>query len=238
MSQDFLYDFQPFSPVHLGVVGFCALCWGALIVVALRWRGTERLTRVERGFAFITLLIWIVAEGYWLLPARFNVAYTLPLHLCDIAALLVPLALFYRKRFLMTLLYFWGIGLSLQAIITPALHHGLAEFEFWLFWSYHTMIVGAALYLVAVHGFRPTWRDLWLAVWASALYLAVVFPVDVIFDYNYGFVGNMRPSQPTVIDVLGPWPWRVLVMSGLVLAAMVILLLPWELRRRGLRRSR
>lgn len=227
-----LYNFQPFSLVHISVVVLYALLWGTLIAVGLRWRGAVLRTRMERGIAFVTLLIWIAAVGYWLLPGRFDVAYTLPLHLCDIAALFVPLALFYRKRVLITLLYFWGIAFSLQAILTPVLHHGPARFEFWLFWSYHTMIVAAALYLVIVRGFRPTWKDLRVAVWASALYLAVILPIDVIFDYNYGFVGNMRPSQPTLIDVLGPWPWRVPVMVALGLAAMVILLLPWELHRR------
>ncbi|MEE9269064.1 MAG: TIGR02206 family membrane protein [Candidatus Krumholzibacteria bacterium] len=232
MTRDPLYGFELFSLVHAGVIVLFAVFWGTLITAATRWRGTTRLTHAERGFAVVTLLVWIIAEGYWLFPGRFNIAYTLPLHLCDITALLVPVALFRQRRSLFTLLYFWGIGLSLQAIITPELHKGPAQFEFWLFWSYHTMIVGAALYFVVVHRFRPTWSDWRFAALASMLYLAVIFPFNVIFDFNYGFVGNMRPNQPTLIDVLGPWPWRVAVMTGLGLALMVILLLPWQLRRR------
>ncbi|MFQ5510689.1 MAG: TIGR02206 family membrane protein [Candidatus Krumholzibacteriia bacterium] len=231
MPEDAAHGFQLFSLIHVAVVAFFALFWGMLITLAKR-RGPEHLAGAERGFAIVSLLVWIVAEGYWMLPGRFDVSYTLPIHLCDIAALLVPLALFYRKRVLITLLYFWGIGLSLQAIITPELHEGPARFEFWLFWSYHTMIVGSALYFVVARGFRPTWSDWRIAVLGSVLYLAVVFPIDVIFDYNYGFVGNMRPNQPTLIDILGPWPWRVLVMAGLGVALMLILLLPWQLRRR------
>ena len=227
-----LHTFQTFSLLHAGTVTFFALLWGVMIAVAHRWRDTKRLARAERGFALITLIVWIVAEGYWLLPPRFNVAYTLPLHLCDIAALLVPLALVASRRFLVTLLYFWGLGLSLQAVLTPELHRGPAHFEFWLFWSYHSMIVGTALYFVVVQGFRPTWSDWRFAVLASALYVAVIFPINLMFGYNYGFLGNARPSQPTLIDVLGPWPQRVPLMAGLGLAVMTLLFLPWELHRR------
>jgi hypothetical integral membrane protein (TIGR02206 family) len=187
---------------------------------------------MERSLAAVAIVVWVMAEGYWMLPGRFSAAYSLPLHLCDITALLVPLGLWWRWRRMMTLVYFWGLVFSIQAVITPALHEGPGQFWFWLFWAYHFMILAVAVYFVAVRGFRPRWPDLRFAMIMSALYVALVLPLDVLMRWNYGFLGNMKPSQPSLIDVLGPWPWRVVVIIVLGGVAMAALYLPWRFVRR------
>jgi hypothetical integral membrane protein (TIGR02206 family) len=131
------------------------------------------------------------------------------------------------------ILYFWGIGLSIQALVTPDLGGGVATVAFWLFWVAHASAIGIAAYDIAVHGFRPTWRDYWLSAVAAAAYLLVVLVVNVAFGFNYGYVGNARPGQPSVIDFLGPWPERVVIIAVLVAVEMALLMLPWELARRG-----
>ena len=231
MLQDVVHHFQPFSPTHFTIVGLLTVFWGYVIGLGLKWRGTLKLIRLERAFAKLILLIWIVIHIWWLFPANFIPARSLPIHICDIVALLAPLALIWRKRFLVALLYFWGIGLSLQGILTPDLQLGPVTLVFWLFWLHHATIVGTAVYIVIVHRFRPTWRDYRLAMGAGLLYLAIILPINIVFGFNYGYLGNMLPSQPSLIDWLGPWPWRVGVMAALACAGMALLQLPWELCR-------
>jgi uncharacterized membrane protein YwaF len=62
-------------------------------------------------------------------------------------------------------------------------------------------------------------------------YLALALAIDLAFGYNYGYVGRARPDQPSLIDVLGPWPQRLVPIILLVSVAMLILLLPWEVGR-------
>jgi uncharacterized membrane protein YwaF len=62
-------------------------------------------------------------------------------------------------------------------------------------------------------------------------YVAVVFPIDAVFGFNYGYLGPRNPSQPTLIDVLGPWPGRVGWMAGLAAMVMGLLLVPWSVVR-------
>ena len=90
-----------------------------------------------------------------------------------------------------------------------------------------TLIVGVAIYVVAVRGFRPTFPDLRVAIGAGLAYVALVFPVDLLLEVNYGYLGQALPNQPTILDWLGPWPWRVVAMMALGVGVMVLLYLPW-----------
>ena len=126
---------------------------------------------------------------------------------------MAPLALLTRLALGAGHLYFWTAALTLQAFIQPALTAGPASPVFWAFWIAHTIIAACAVYDIVVLGFRPTWRDLGRAIIASAVYVAVVMPVDSGLGANYGFVGNPAdPSEvPPFVDALGPWPLRAII---------------------------
>jgi len=67
----------------------------------------------------------------------------------------------------------------------------------------------------------------------AGLYL----PLDVAFGFNYGYLGKSKPNGTTMIDALGPWPGRVVVIVGLVALVMALMTLPWEVVRRSKLRS-
>jgi len=225
-------DFRPFSVTHAAVLLLFAAATALLIRYARRHRGTRALRRVERRLGWVLLLLWVVGNGWWLLPPRFDPARSLPLQVCDVTSLAAAVVLLAPRRFARAILYFWGIGLSVQALITPDLGGGVATVAFWLFWVAHASAVAIAVYDVAARDFRPAWRDYWVAVAAAAAYLAVVLAIDLAFGFNYGYVGRARPGQPSLIDVLGTWPERVVVIAVLVAVVMALLALPWELARR------
>ena len=212
-------------------MGTLTAVWWQIIAWGVKRRETQQSIALEKRVAIVYLLLWIAFHGWWLLPANFNPARSLPLHICDIVSILMPSALIWRKRYLIALLYFWGIGFSIQGLLTPDLQVGLLNPLFWLFWFHHATIVGTAFYMVIVHRFQPTRRDYRWAVRAGLVYLACVFPIDAIWGYNYGYLGNSRPSQPSLIDWFGPWPWRVGVMVALSWLGMALLLAPWEWMR-------
>ncbi len=55
---------------------------------------------------------------------------------------------------------------------------------------------------------------------------------------NYAFVGPSKPDQPSIIDVLGPWPQRLLLIVPLACVALAVPMIPWEISRRMQRRPR
>lgn len=219
------------------MVGLLIVLWSILIALGRQWQGTRQLQQTEKHFARVILCLWLGIRTWRLLPPQFDPAYSLPLEFCDLLALLVPLVFLWPRRLWKALIYFWGLGLSVQGIFTPDLQAGPDRLGFWLFWLHHAVIVGTALYIVMVHHFRPTWQDYRLAVSAGLAYVAIVFPIDCWFGFNYGYVGPLRPARPSLIDFLGPWPWRVAIMALLAALAMALLLLPWELYRYSSRQS-
>ena len=226
--------FHPFSALHAGVL-LLFIAGTALLIRIGRRSDAARRVRIERTLGWAMLSVWVASNVWWMWPSRFDPAGSLPLQVCDITSLLAALVLLAPRAWATVLLYFWGIGMSLQAVITPDMDRGPGDIWFWVFWIAHAGTIGIALYVVAVRGYRPSWRDYGFAVAAGLVYLAVVFTVNVLFDFNYGYVGDARPGQPSVLDFLGPWPGRVGLVAILVTMAMAILMLPWHFRGRSRR---
>jgi hypothetical integral membrane protein (TIGR02206 family) len=233
-----LDTFHPFSWLH--IMSLAGLLGVTFAAVSLRRRRgpDEPAAGGEIGFAAVVLALWLGVTVWRFLPPHFDSRYSLPLQLCNLTSLAVPLVLFTSWRPLRAILYFWGLGLSSQGILTPDLKDGPARPGFWVFWIFHGTIIGTALYDLAARRFRPAWKDFraaYLGVW---IYFVLVLAVDLAFGWNYGYVGKSRPDQPSVIDVLGPWPQRLVPIILLVSVAMLLLLVPWEVgrtleRRRG-----
>lgn len=231
-----LQRFSAFSILHLAtVIGLAGLI-AVLCLVGYRLRATPYLRTYERALALGVAALWIGYQVYDGMSSGWSPAHSLPLQLCDLAAGIAALTFAAPQRWRHALAWFWGIGLSTQAVITPDLTSGPATLAYWAFWLYHAFVVGAGVYVVTVRGFRPAWRDLQFAVGVGVVYSVVVFAIDVIFGLNYGYLGPSQPGMPSLLDFLGPWPLRVVFVVVIGAVAMWLCWIPWQLaavRRRS-----
>lgn len=204
-----LYSFAPFSIFHLVTTLVCA--WVAWLAIrhARRVRGTRGELLVRVTWAAMTLGGEIGSTIVWMLPDRYSRDDSWPLHLCDFAAWLAAFAMLSPLRWPKTLLFFWGLGLSTQGFLTPTVSTGLLSGEYWVFWVQHLGVVGGAVYLAAVNGYRPTLRDLGLAIALTVGLVAFMVWFNIRAATNYMYLGDSLPDKPTVLDFLGPWPQRV-----------------------------
>ena len=225
-------SFHAFSALHAGALCAIALVTGFAIAAARRRGRSPRATATERLVGWAYLAAWTTTYTFFFFSPMHEPAKTLPLQLCHWTAAAAALLLVTRWAVLRPLVYFWGFALCTQALITPSLTEGPAIYPFWFFWTTHGMIVGVALYDLLALGYRPTIRDYGIACAGAAAYFAVVLPLDIAFDWNYGFVGPGKPEVRTIVDALGPWPARLAAIVALVAAAMGLLLLPWQYRIR------
>lgn len=218
---------QHFLTVAVVAAGIAGMSW-----YGRRQRGTSSGRQFDIALSVAVWALWVSYQAYDYIKYGFEPENTLPLQMCDLVAVFAALVFVRPTRKLQSLTYFWGLALSTQAIITPDLAGGPDSIAFWWFWLYHLLVVGAGVYVVAVQGFRPQWPDLRFALAAGLVYVIVIFTIDAIFDLNYGYLGRATPSRPTILDLLGPWPIRCVVMVLLGSAAMTALWLPWLAVRR------
>lgn len=234
-SVSWVHNFEPFTATHACVVfAFVAM---VVAMVALRRRDEVALIPPNRramdyaiGWVGLGAAVFVQTVTLW--PTRFDIWTSLPLHVCDIVMFTSPLSLLLGWRPLRAIGYFWGIGLSSMSFIFPDLRFGPGDFQFWVFWIAHATVVGTALYDITGRGFRPHFSDWLIAVRLGLVYAGVIFLVDVLWHFNYGYVGETYKDQRSPADLLGPWPLRVPLMVALAFAAMYLLLVPWLVVRK------
>jgi hypothetical integral membrane protein (TIGR02206 family) len=225
--------FAAFGWLHwtmLAAIAVAAILW-------VRWARAEpdeaRRRHVEQMIAYANIALFIVIRLYLITPSQFKWSVWPPLGMCDIVSLLASIKLLNpRVRWLSIAVYFGGVGLCTNALITPDLSEGPRAFEFWAFWLRHAAIMVVAVYDLAVLRFRPDWSDWRRACALGLLYIAAVSAINVPLGFNFGFMGDSLPGHPSALDFLGPWPLRlvwVVVVVGSLWAAMT---LPWVLGRR------
>lgn len=229
--------FHPFSLTHAVTLTACIALGATFITLGRRFRGTSREPRLRLAWALFIIIAQAATIAWYLLPRNFDLDRSLPLHVCDLAPWVAVLSMLWTRRWLQTWVFFWGVGLCSQAFITPVVPEGYAHWPFWFFWIQHTQIVAAALYEYLVLGYRPRWRDWLVAVGLTYAYTAAIIPFNLAFNLNYGYVGRATPDVATIIDRLGPWPWRLIWLALIVKAvfAALVLIFGWAEfhRRRG-----
>lgn len=225
------HTFHPFGGCHFVVAGLALALMGLVVALGVRWRRAKPSLEARLRTGWCVAGFGVVAWGltWYLLPSHFDPGISLPLHLCDLAAIAAPFTMLSKSRWLRSVLYFWGLGLSTQAFVTPIIQSGYAHTPFWLFWLGHTLIVGSAVYDIVVRGYRPTWGDFARTAIVNAAYIAVVLPLTLALDANYGFIGRSTPDARTLIDALGPWPWRILLLVAIIHAVMAVMVIAWKL---------
>lgn len=222
--------FQPFSPAHFITlaIGFAVI--GALIVFARRSERNQRITTAI--LAFLCLASYPLALLAWSGHPR-SLDNILPLHLCDLAAIVAGFALFTRRPILLTLTYFWGIAATTQALLTPAISMGPPSLPYIHFFIQHFAIVAAAIYMPLVMGWRPEmpwWKSPLKAFGISVVYQGIALLINVALKTNFAFASR-PPDNPSLIDHLGPWPIYLFAMQALALVLYLLLALPFVRRR-------
>ncbi len=218
--------FQSFTGQHFGLMAFFVLVFVLLVVHGRRHGDDERF---RRGFAIVMLVVCIPLQTLQLLPDDFNLGTSLPLQYCDLAWITAVYALWTRSWWAVALIFYWGLTLTTQAIVTPSLGQEFPEPRFFMYWGMHFLTVWAAGWLAA-SGNRPTWRGYRVAVVVTAAWAAVVIAFNEATGTNYGYL-NRKPSSASILDLMPEWPYYVMIEIALV--AGVWALITWPFVRAG-----
>ncbi|OBF27151.1 hypothetical protein A5724_03670 [Mycobacterium sp. ACS1612] len=215
--------FTAYGPSHWVVIAVFVL--GVVLLVWLGRRQTEQQARrLGRVLGAVTALIYAAILIYVLSPPTLD---SVPLQLTDLATMVAAYALWSRKQWAYVLTYYWGLVLSTQALISPALQSpDFPHYQFLAFWAIHLLVVWAAIYLTWGRGMRPDWHSYRFAAAVTLVWATVTFVFNRLAGTNYGFL-NHKPSTSSLLDVMGPWPWYIFVAGTLVALVWALMTWPW-----------
>jgi hypothetical integral membrane protein (TIGR02206 family) len=222
-------QFVAYGPSHWAVIAVFAI--GAVLLVWIGRRQTEaQARRLARVLAVVTAAIYAAMLIYTLIPP--SIHWSVPLRLTDLATVAAAYALWSQRHWAFALTYYWGLVLSVQALISPALESpDFPHYEFLAFWAVHLLVVWAAIYLTWGRGMRPRWSSYRFVVVVTAVWAVVTFTFNRIAGTNYGFL-NWKPDTASLLDVLGPWPVYIFTATTLILIVWALMTWPWERLRR------
>jgi hypothetical integral membrane protein (TIGR02206 family) len=179
--------------------------------IAVRVTGSPR---IDRAVAFsLALLLATNYLGFALYLWSHHLLFwqqALPFQLCDWAMVTIIVALLTARRSWTEVSYFWGIGGTFQAILTPNLQVGFPDIRFISFFVGHCGIVAGVLYLMIAHRFRPTLGSVGRTLLWSQLYLFATLAIDYLTGVNYGFLLH-KPQAVSILDYLSDTRWLYIV---------------------------
>ncbi len=223
-----------FGLPHLTVLAVTAALAFLLCVARRRVEGAgAKLRGVEYLLAVVLCLTFPAQVVLAIYDGRTHIGNYLPLHVCDLAAFLGAYALVTRGRLASELVYFWGMGATLHALVTPAgLHFEFPHPGFFVFFINHGCIVITAMYVVAGRRDYPRRGAAWRAFLCSQAYLAVAGLANILLGTNFAFLCWKPTGTGSLLDVMGPWPWYLIWLEVAIFVVIWILYVPFYVRNR------
>ena len=160
-----------FTPQHIAT-----LLLSIAVIVGLHFLLRHRTTRVQTAVLFVLSLAGFAAIAFNLLMWGFPLEY-LPLHICSINALLLPVTVLSKNRVLGSLTLFWCLGAALALIVnTGQAGFLIPSWAFFLYYIPHTLEIAVPVLLFTTGQIRFDFRTTPITVALTmGMYTAVHF---------------------------------------------------------------
>lgn len=221
--------FQAYGPAHLVVI--CLTVVLPFVLAAISRRSQSAV--VQRTIIALLSVFLIVNYLAYLVFIRRHSSLTwqqmLPLQLCDWGMVVVIVAMWTGSQRWFEVAYFWGIGGTLQAVLTPNLPFGFPDLRFFSFFISHSGIIVGVVFLMLTRRYRPYPMSIIRAFLWTELYFVITFIADELTGFNYGFLLH-KPEAFSLLSLLSDSrPLYLLQMHGLALAFFIVLYLPFAI---------
>jgi hypothetical integral membrane protein (TIGR02206 family) len=147
---------------------------------------------------------------------QLTVATAAPMQLWDWAVITGVITLVYPNQWTYELCYFWALGATLQALMTPDLSNGFPDARFIQFFALHGGVIAAALYMTLCLGMRPVPMSIARTLLWSTAYLALAMATNAMLDANFGYL-RRKPAHPSLLDYMAPWPFYIVQLALLAI---------------------
>src|SRR5437667_5524533 len=222
--------FHAYGVPHLIVI-FLTVALPFALAALVRRSKSQRIERATIAtisvllvLNYVTYLVFVRYRG-----GAVSWQQMLPLQLCDWGMVVVMVAMWTGSQRWFEVAYFWGIGGTVQAVLTPNLHFGFPDFRFFSFFISHCGIIIGVVFLMLTRRYRPYPMSIVRVFLWSEFYFLVTFIADELTGFNYGFLLH-KPEAFSVLNFLSDSrPLYLLQMHGLALIFFLGLYVPFAL---------
>src|SRR5881296_892166 len=222
-------EFQPYGLPHLTVI-FITIVLPFALAALVRRTKSQRIERVIfvalSGILILNYVVFLVfVRSHGVVDWR----QMLPMQMCDWGMVVVIVAMWTGSQRWFEVAYFWGIGGTLQAVLTPNLRYGFPDWRFISFFTSHSAIIVGVVFLMLTRGYRPYPMSI-VRVWLwSEFYFVVTLVIDKLTDVNYGFLLR-KPEAFSILSFLSDSrPLYLLQMHGVALLFFLGLYAPFAI---------
>ena len=244
---------RPLNPLFLAVFAAFLLL---LVLASVLLRGKSEKTRgaVLIAACVVTLIGFVFYKYYLSLDSEYNAITAgmggfnwwgeLPLQLCNINMIVIPIAVLKKNRSLMCFGFFLGPLGALMALLMPG--NGFDGYSLLLprmlgYYGTHFMVVIEGLALASFGLFRPKFRDLPKAALAVLVIAFVIFLLNLLLRWtglhpkaNYFF--SVETEGNFLLELFHSWlpfPFLYLLPCIVILGVyMLLVTIPFELADR------
>jgi len=223
------HPFQPYGVPHLTVI-FLTIALPFVLAAIVR---CAKSLRVERAIiATLSAVLVFNYVGYLIFIRSHGVVawrQMLPLQLCDWGIVVVIVAMWTGSQRWFEVAYFWGIGGTLQAVLTPNLSFGFPDLRFFSFFISHSGIIIGVVLLMLTRRYRPYPMSIVRTFLWSEFYFVVTLIADELTGFNYGFLLH-KPEAFSILSFLSDSrPLYLLEMHGVALLFFIVLYTPFAI---------
>ncbi|MDR1538163.1 MAG: TIGR02206 family membrane protein [Clostridiales bacterium] len=179
-----------FSAQHVVYLCFCAIS----IFLFIKNREYVRIRKEATERVFLGILLFqqiFLLYGWYFIVMDFDLAISLPFHMCRLTAVLAVIHLIFKIRAAQDASIFFSL-FALASLFYPKDVYNFAHINGLSYMIYHLQVVIMSIYSVMILGWRPEFR----AFKNAALIFTVYFPAAIITNALTGgnyFYQNSRP---------------------------------------------
>jgi len=222
-------EFQPFGLPHLTVI-FLTIVLPFVLAAIVRRTKSQRVENVIIAvLSAVLVLNYAVCLVFIRSHGVANWQEMLPMQMCDWGMVVVIVAMWTGNQRWFEVAYFWGIGGTLQAVLTPNLRFGFPDWRFIIFFTSHCGIIIGVIFVMLTRRYRPYPMSI-ARVWLwSEFYFVVTFVADKLTGVNYGFLLH-KPEAFSILSFLSDSrPLYLLQMHGVALVFFLGLYAPFAI---------
>ncbi|WP_299227690.1 TIGR02206 family membrane protein [uncultured Psychroserpens sp.] len=217
---------------HFFPIGFSIVFAIALILYAKRSSNEKLQKSLFNSLALVVSLTVLLYHLYTFVFETYNVKTDLPLYLCSLMSLLIPVFSYYKRYWMFEVLVFWIIAGTLQGVLTPDIAVGFPSFDYFRYWVVHLGLLIIIFYAIFVFNMKPSFKSIFKSFFALQLYIVLMIFLNFILDANYCYL-NRKPESASLLDYFGEWPYYIITAQLIIIPLFIIIYLPFHFKSRN-----